>query len=339
MRAPAHLGATRSFRICMFRLRRMERPARCEANEKSGGAEYCNSRLRARPLSKRLREMPRHQRRWKKAAGLDVLLQHETHEFHRRQACGCHERRRNILEDYQWQEADAQFQDPLDRRTALGISKFNSNFRASRQRTCAEVINRCSTPGTSAGRCSNLLRFEILRQWLPIIRLPSCSQVVALAAREAGVIKNNFRSIALLLQLKFRNGINSRIPVSISPRLHHAFVRSQFHMPSRDNSSKAFECSANVSANFGRRRVLDGAEPGHLRELPCIRERFVNALPAHLEEDLLMNRFGGVGNFFACSGRRLMGSAAAEPQCSSRKTNRWKKRCQPGRNFSAAKEI
>src|SRR6185437_4177409 len=88
--------AAHGFRFCMFRLRRMECSARSEENEKSSSAEYPNARLRALSLSKRLREMPRHQWRWKKAARLDLLLQHETHEFHRRQACRRDERRRNI---------------------------------------------------------------------------------------------------------------------------------------------------------------------------------------------------------------------------------------------------
>lgn len=93
MRTPARLDAPRSFRFCIFRLRRMECAARCEANEKSDSAEYRNTRLRARPVSKRLREMPRHQWRWEKAAGLDVLLQHETDEFHGCQTCGRDEQR------------------------------------------------------------------------------------------------------------------------------------------------------------------------------------------------------------------------------------------------------
>src|SRR6185437_11817861 len=83
MRTPSRLVAAHGFRFCMFRLRRMECSARSEENEKSSSAEYRNARLRALSLSKRLREMPRHQWRWKKAARLDVLLQHETHEFHR----------------------------------------------------------------------------------------------------------------------------------------------------------------------------------------------------------------------------------------------------------------
>jgi len=137
----------------MFRLRRVECAAVGKRIEESDSREFHNARRRSRTLSKRLREMPRRQRQWKKAAGLDVLLQHETHEFHQRETYGRNERWRNILEDYQWQEADAQFQNSLDRRTALAARQSSANFRAS----CEYIYGKSFASGSLNSRFRQLL--------------------------------------------------------------------------------------------------------------------------------------------------------------------------------------
>src|SRR6266436_7955707 len=100
---------------------------------------------------------------------------------------------------------------------------------------------------------------------------------------------------ALLHQLKFRNRVDARSPAARSPSLHDSLVRHEFDVPSRDVPTEERERASHFTTDLRWfisqvHGLHDSTELYDLVELFGVGKRFVDTLPARLENGLLVNR-------------------------------------------------
>ena len=106
---------------------------------------------------------------------------------------------------------------------------------------------------------------------------------------------------ALLHQLKFRNRVDAGRPAARSPGLHDSLVRYKFDLSSRDVPTEESERAARLETDLGGlvsqvHGLHDSAELYDLVELFGVGERFVHALAARFNNDLLVNGFRRMRN-------------------------------------------
>src|SRR5437899_1032358 len=111
--------------------------------------------------------------------------------------------------------------------------------------------------------------------------VPSPSQLPETALRKACVIKDNFGSLAPLLQFKSHQRIEPGLPGGGTPRLNDPLSRNQLHISSDDQATEQRKCPSGVPIDLGRRTSKSG-------KLLRIQQRLVNMLTTRPNIDLLM---------------------------------------------------
>src|SRR4029077_20525722 len=121
-------------------------------------------------------------------------------------------------------------------------------------------------------------------QRLPVVRIPSRTEMIKVPLGKSGVIENEFGARVLRFQFNLDQRISPfRKLLRQSPSLHDPPVRNQFNVPSDHQPAKHRERSANLRLDLGRC-------PGERREILGTEQRLVNALRSGLVIDLLMQR-------------------------------------------------
>src|SRR5215472_6542955 len=106
------------------------------------------------------------------------------------------------------------------------------------------------------------------------------------------MVENKLSSIALLFEIKARDGISPRRPASRTPGLDDSFVRQKLEMPSYDMATEQRKRAANIAADV--RGPRKPAEFRYLCELLRVRKRVVDPLTIRFWEDhLLMDGLRG----------------------------------------------
>src|ERR1700723_3549941 len=134
-----------------------------------------------------------------------------------------------------------------------------------------------------------LLRQELLQR-LPVMLVPSRTEVVVVALGESGVVENDPRSAALRAVGEPDHGIDARVPVGGTPCLDDALTGNQLNVAADDHPAKHGERAALMRID-GRRHA---AERG---ELFCIEESLFEARGGSGQIDLLVKRGAHVVGF------------------------------------------
>ncbi len=116
------------------------------------------------------------------------------------------------------------------------------------------------------------------------------------------MVKDNLGYRALLQEIKLRNRIDPRIPATRSPSLNNSLIWYKFDVPSRHiaaekrKRSTCFWADLRGLASRCHAGLHSCTEQHHLVELFRVCECFINALPARLENGLLVNGFRRMRN-------------------------------------------
>src|SRR5579864_1604834 len=110
------------------------------------------------------------------------------------------------------------------------------------------------------------------------------------------MLEQGFRFRALFQEIESDDRIDARLPVGHAPSLNDTFVRNEFEMSADDAPAEEREGAARVTADFCRVRCARRTAllllnvMGHLVELRCVGQNFVDSLAIRLENQLLMKR-------------------------------------------------
>jgi hypothetical protein len=91
---------------------------------------------------------------------------------------------------------------------------------------------------------------------LPIMAFPAFGEVLALAIRKTGVVKDEFAVGALLGQLEPGNRVMTGIPIDYAPSLDNALVGHKLNLPPDDMAGKNCKRASGIATDVASRARL-----------------------------------------------------------------------------------
>lgn len=161
-------------------------------------------------------------------------------------------------------------------------------------------------------------------------------QVLALARGETSVVEDDSRIRAFFLEVEFRDRIHAVFPHDHAPCLDDSLVWEQLDVASHDVAAETRKRATHFAADVRWSGALHIGEIGELGELAAVRKRFVYALAARFDDDLLMDGFRGVRNLLGGDTLCRRGGRAED---ASGAAKHWKQGSQAQGEVSAGKEL